>query len=109
MGFSLLGKLSTHPYNLFSLWIRPCAGLSIANLKAAVYESFPTLLQAERAWLLANRMGAVRVINSSENLTPCQAFPREAVEALIQFPEDHFGRPFYVVLKGRSPGIYPFW
>lgn len=66
-------------------------------------------MYATRSWFLANRLKVVRVLAANVAYPPCEAFLTPVVEALLTFPEDHFGQSFYVVSQGKCPGVYPFW
>lgn len=79
------------------------------TISGAVFEGFATLLCAQRAWSLANDMKAVRTLRPGVKYGPCPAFYSPVVAALLNYPEDYFGHTFYVVSKGRCPGVYPIW
>lgn len=78
------------------------------------YKGYPSRQQAERAWVLANALGtAPRVLDRDGNVL-ASAGPTPPIHPLVlaslsDFPDEHVDPEWYVVSKGRTPGIYPAW
>ncbi|KAF7967887.1 hypothetical protein HWV62_32832 [Athelia sp. TMB] len=79
------------------------------GISGPVFEGFPSLLCAQRAWFIAEQMNVVRTLRPNVEYGPCPAFYGPIAVTLLNFPEDYFGQRFYVVSKGLCPGVYPFW
>ncbi|KZP06671.1 hypothetical protein FIBSPDRAFT_966228, partial [Athelia psychrophila] len=74
-----------------------------------IYKGYKTRLQAERAWVLANALGSVRILNGEGDAiaAPSSAIPPLVLGALGEVPEEFLDATWYVVVKGRTPGVYP--
>lgn len=61
--------------------------------------------------MLANALGSVRVLNveGSPIAAPAAVVPPLVLGALGQVPEEFLDATWYVVVRGRTPGIYPAW
>jgi hypothetical protein len=70
-------------------------------------------LEAERAYVLAYAMGALRTLprRGSTTLGPAPATPtpQEIIDAFASLSHDYLGAEWYVVYKGKWPGMYPTW
>lgn len=75
-----------------------------------IHSSYNTRADAESAWYLANAVGTVRRLfkdGRAACILPTD-FPEELMREFMDFP-DIEGREWYVVTKGRRPGVYPSW
>lgn len=85
----------------------------VDSVKNNNYKGYPSRLQAERAWVLAHALGtAPRVLDRDGrvlNRVDARSIPSLAVEPLKEFPDEHLDPDWYVVTKGRTPGVYPAW
>src|SRR6266436_1229128 len=79
-----------------------------------IHQGFDTRLKAERAYVVAYALGAVRVLPSRDNagqqlVSPAIPTP-EAIMAAFSSASDNFlSAEWHVVFKGLRPGIYPAW
>lgn len=76
-----------------------------------IYKGYRTRLQAERVWILANALGTARILdeNGRAIAIPAGPMPPPVMDALGQLPEEYLDADWYVVVKGRTPGVYPAW
>jgi hypothetical protein len=85
----------------------------VLGVSNSIYEGFKYRRDAERAYILAYTLGAVRLIPSanSSNLSTSQArpTPEAFVNALEDVADDFLGENWHVVFKGKRPGVYPSW
>lgn len=81
------------------------------TLSGSIFEGFSTRIQAERAWLLGNSLGAVRQLDAAgvARATPAAPYTEEAMLLFLGLSDDYLGTAWYVVSKGKRPGIYPCW
>lgn len=75
------------------------------------YKGYQSRLQAERAWVLAHALASVRKIDKRGNILerPTMHIPQATVDALANIPDGHIDTEWYVVTKGRTPGVFPAW
>lgn len=77
------------------------------------FEGFDTRLHAERAYLLAYALGGVRRLPSRDAprgyVPPAVPMPVRLMERFAALPSEYLGAEWYVVFKGKAPGIYPSW
>lgn len=78
-----------------------------------IYQGFETRRQAERAYVIAFAMGALRVLPlrgaSQRILAPAMPTPDAAMVAFASASDDFLGAEWHVVFKGKRPGVYPAW
>jgi hypothetical protein len=79
-----------------------------------VHDSFTSHLDAERAYVLAYALGAVRVLqprNGWTRGTPAAAapIPEAIMVAWAQAGDNFLGSTWYVVFKGICMGIFLSW
>lgn len=75
---------------------------------------FETLLEAQRAYILAYALGSVRVrLHRGDpragDYAPAAPTPEALMEALEFVDDDFLGAEWHVVYKGKRPGVYPSW
>ncbi|KZP02269.1 hypothetical protein FIBSPDRAFT_906010, partial [Athelia psychrophila] len=77
----------------------------------AKYKGYKTRLQAERMWVLANALGSTRVLDGEGRAVavPSGPMPPLVVNALGELSDGYLDADWYVVTKGRTPGVYPAW
>lgn len=90
---------------------RPFVKGLVNKVSHNIYKGYKTRLQAERAWVLANALGSVRILNGEGDAiaAPSSAIPPLVLGALGEVPEEFLDATWYVVVKGRTPGVYPAW
>jgi hypothetical protein len=77
-----------------------------------VHVGFETRLAAEKAYVLAYALGCVRILpRHCGDHPPAAALPvpEAVVRELSSAPDDFISAEWYVVFKGKRPGIYPAW
>ena len=83
------------------------------HIPNSIYEGFKYRRDAERAYILAYALGAVRIIPSADGsyLHGSQALPipEPVMSALGHVADDFLGSNWHVVFKGKRPGVYPSW
>jgi len=86
----------------------------VKRVPGNIHQGFDTRLEAERAYVVAYALGAVRVLPlrddaGSQLVSPAIPTP-EAIMAAFSSASDNFlGVEWHVVFKGLRPGIYPAW
>ncbi|KAF7969252.1 hypothetical protein HWV62_27838 [Athelia sp. TMB] len=87
------------------------AKAQVHRVSNCCHKGYPSRLQAERAWLLGHALACIRTIDRQGNLIsrPVCSFSQETMDALFNVPDGHIDTEWYVVTKGRTPGIYPAW
>lgn len=83
----------------------------VSRVNGSNHQRYDTRLQAEQAWLLANSLGTVRRLDAGGRTleTPAVAFSSEVMTAFESLPDTFLSREWYVVTKGKCPGVYPTW
>ena len=82
-------------------------GVSGANQKG-----FNSRAEAEKAYAAAYALGTVRVLSrdgSQASMAPAAPMPQEILDEFKSVRDDFLGTHWYVVFKGKSPGVYPTW
>ena len=63
--------------------------------------------------MLAHAMGAVRTLprrgSAAVGPSPAAPTPQAIMDAFASMPDDFLGADWYVVYKGKRPGLYPAW
>lgn len=90
---------------------RPTVKKMVNKVSHNIYKGYRTRLQAERVWVLANTLGTARVLDTDGRAiaAPSGPMPPLVMDVLGQVPQDYLDADWYVVVKGRTPGIYPAW
>lgn len=75
------------------------------------HKGYRSRLQAERTWVLANALGTTRVLDRQglAYAIPANTIPELVVDVLGQLPDAHIDTAWYVVTRGRTPGVFPAW
>ncbi|KZP12814.1 hypothetical protein FIBSPDRAFT_961127 [Athelia psychrophila] len=85
----------------------------VGRVPHANFEGFDSPIQAERAYIAAYTMGAIRRLPPRDApasfVPPAVAMPAHLVQKLAALPANYLHAEWYVVFKGRAPGIYPTW
>jgi len=87
----------------------------VLNVPGNVFQGFDERREAERAYVIAYALGAVRVLPPRDAAlrahVPAAAIPTpEALMIAFADASDEFlGAEWHVVFKGKRPGIYPAW
>lgn len=81
------------------------------KVKGHNQQRYASRFQAEQAWLLANALGTVRRLDKEGQAieTAAIAFPPEVMRTFATLPDDFLSIEWYVVTKGKRPGVYPTW
>lgn len=94
----------------------PCLSLNredvvplIHRVSGNVQEGYNSRYEAERAYALAYAIGGVRVIPSRGSTVTANPMPPVIMEGFMEADENFLGAEWYVVFKGKMPGIYPAW
>jgi hypothetical protein len=85
----------------------------VKGVPGNIHQGFDSRIQAERAYVVAFAMGALRVLPPRENsqLAPLPAapMPPAVMAAFSSTSSDFLGAEWHVVFKCKRPGIYPAW
>lgn len=83
----------------------------VSRVNGSNQQRYDTRLHAEQAWLLANALGTVRRLDAHGGAleTPAVVFSPEVMAAFESLPDAFLSREWYVVTKGKRPGVYPTW
>jgi hypothetical protein len=79
-----------------------------------VHQGFSERYEAERAYVVAFALGALRTLPSRQNIgqpapAPASPTPEAVMEAFAAASDNFLGAEWHVVFKGKRPGIYPAW
>jgi len=79
-----------------------------------IHQGFDTRREAERAYVVAYALGAVRVLPSQGDagqraLSPAIPVPDAIMNAFASSSDTFLGAEWHVVFKGLRPGVYPAW
>ena len=79
-----------------------------------VHQGFDHRREAERAYILAFSLGALRVLPPcggavQQALAPAAPTPEAVMAAFADASDDFLGVEWHVVFKGKRPGVYPAW
>lgn len=96
------------------MWLtrgRPSARDQVLNISGNVHSSYRNRPLAEQAWILANAVGTVSRLTKDGRATsiPTVHLSDDVMASLLALPDEYMGREWYVVTKGRRPGVYPSW
>ncbi|KIM74213.1 hypothetical protein PILCRDRAFT_92724 [Piloderma croceum F 1598] len=86
----------------------------VKRVPGNIHQGFDTCLEAERAYVVAYALGAVRMLPSrddagSQLVSPAIPTP-EAIMAAFSSASDNFlSAEWHIVFKGLRPGVYPAW
>lgn len=109
----MIGRLIRSP--LHNILIKSLPRLEVKGMVNKVshniYKGYKTRLQAERMWVLANALGSTRVLDGEGRAVavPSGPMPPLVVNALGELSDGYLDADWYVVTKGRTPGVYPAW
>lgn len=83
----------------------------LVSVRGKIFEGYQSRLQAERAWLLGNMLGAVRQLDAAGTAlaTPAAPYTDDTMHLFLDLPDDYLGTEWHVVSKGKHPGVYPCW
>jgi len=94
------------------IFLRPECKAQVNRVPYNVYQGFNSRLAAERAYVVAFALGAVRVLpgrGSSTRPAPAAPAPDAVMCAFASADEYFLGAEWHVVFKGKRPGVYPAW
>ena len=79
-----------------------------------IHQGFDTRREAERAYVVAYALGAVRILPSrgdadQQAVAPAIPMPEAIMDAFASSSDAFLGAEWYVVFKGLRPGVYPAW
>ena len=85
----------------------------VTSVPHNVHKGFVSRIEAERAYVLAYAMGALRTLprrgSTALGPPPATPTPQEVMDAFASLSDDFLGAEWYVVYKGKRPGLYPTW
>ena len=87
----------------------------VKGIPGNIHQGFDHCREAKRAYVLTFAMGPLHVLPARHDIghqeVPAPAMPMpEAVTATFVSSSDNFlGADWYVVFKGKKPGVYPMW
>ena len=86
----------------------------VTGISGNVHESFNNRIDAERAYVLAYALGAVRVLKHPDDPTPgsptaAAPMPDEIMDAWMEVSDEFLGSEWHVVFKGKRTGLFPSW
>jgi hypothetical protein len=86
----------------------------VKRVPGNIHQGFDHRREAERAYVVAYAMGALRVLpargdTSRLALTPALPMPEGVMQAFASVSDDFLGAEWHVVFKGKKPGVYPAW
>ena len=85
----------------------------VTGIPGNIHKGFVQRYEAERAYVLAYAMGALRTLprRGSDDIGPPPATPtpQAIMDTFASMPNDFLGAEWYVVYKGRQPGLYSTW
>lgn len=90
---------------------RPVVKSMVDRVSHNIYKGYHTRLEAERVWVLANALGSTRILDKEGHAiaVPSGPMPSLVMDALGELPDCYLDAEWYVVVRGRTPGIYPAW
>ncbi|KAF8503806.1 hypothetical protein F5888DRAFT_1631681 [Russula emetica] len=99
-------------FRIYSSWVE--VEPLVKGIPGNIHQGFRHHRKAEHAYVLAFAMGALRTLLARHDMdqqVPASAMPMsEAVMAAFALAADNFlGAEWYVVFKGKRPGVYPAW
>lgn len=98
---------------LWLCYFRDMCKMQVDGISNNIYEGFDSRADAERAYVLAYALGAVRVLANAGGDVQRNADPNPTLEAFMRVlrdaPDDFLGQEWHVVFKGKRPGVYPSW
>jgi hypothetical protein len=80
-----------------------------------VHQGFTRRYEAERAYIVAFALGAIRTLPPRGGITgqpaplPAAPTPEAIMQAFSESADDFLGAEWHVVFKGKMPGVYPAW
>ena len=79
-----------------------------------IHQGFDSRLEAERAYVMAYALGAVRALppwgNANEQVpAPAAPMPDAIMYAFATASNTFLRAEWHVVFKGLRPGVYPTW
>lgn len=85
----------------------------VEHIPGNIHKGFERRYEAERAYVLAFAMGGLWTLPRRGAVEcgppPASPTPQEVMDAFAAVPDDFLGAEWYVVYKGRRPGLYPSW
>jgi hypothetical protein len=86
----------------------------VKSVPGNIHQGFSHRREAERAYVLAFAMGALRTLPARLNtgqpeLGPAIPMPEALMTAFASASGSFLGAEWYVVFKGKRPGVYPTW
>ena len=86
----------------------------VKGVPGNIHQGFDHRHEAERAYVVAGALGALRVFprqcNAGERpLAPASPTPEAVMAAFAGASDGFLGAEWHVVFKGKMPGIYPAW
>jgi hypothetical protein len=86
----------------------------VKGIPGNIHQGFTHRHEAERAYVLAFAMGALRTLLARHNATqqvpaPASPMPDAVMSTFASASDDFLGAEWHVVFKGRRPGVYPAW
>lgn len=87
--------------------------MQVHRISGANHKGFHSRRDAECAWTLAVALGGVRALpprGSIVGVAAAAPIPEPIMQAFDEINNDNFlGSTWYVVYKGKRPGVYPSW